>query len=48
MNKETIKWDVCLKDEGEILTIIFQSEAAKAVIKGETEAMKHVTGNEVL
>jgi uncharacterized protein YbcI len=48
MNTEIINWDVCLKDEGDMLTIIFQSEAAKAVIKKETEVMKHVTGDEVL
>jgi uncharacterized protein YbcI len=48
MNKEIFEWDVCLKDEGEILTIIFQSEAAKKVIRAEKDAMKHVTGDEML
>jgi uncharacterized protein YbcI len=48
MSKKTIEWDVCLKDEGDILTIIFQSEAAKKIIRSDKEVMKHVTGNEVL
>lgn len=47
MNKETLVFDVCLKDEGKILTIIFQSEAAKAVINAETAATEHVTGDEL-